>query len=178
MAEAGREGEIRQFDTISSDLHALERALTKLRADGATLHVAYEAGPTGFVVERHLRAMGIDCTVVAPSKMPLPAGRRQKTDRRDAELLARLLRAGELTAINVPDEADESIRDLGRARTDAVEDLKRAKQRLKSFLLRQGYHYKGTANWSEPHLRYLRSLTLPLPAHKAVLEEYLLAYDH
>jgi transposase len=177
VADAGRDGEVRQFGTISSDLHALERLLTKLRADGATLHVAYEAGPTGFVVERHLRSMGIDCLVVAPSKMPLPAGRRQKTDRRDAELLARLLRAGELTAINVPDQADESIRDLGRARTDAVEDLKRAKQRLKSFLLRLGYHYKGTANWSEPHLRYLRALAFPLAAHKAVLQEYLLAFE-
>lgn len=177
VAEAGREGEVRPLGSISSDLHALERTLTKLRADGATLHVAYEAGPTGFVVERHLRAMGIDCLVVAPSKMPVPAGKRQKTDRRDAELLARLLRAGELTAINVPDEVDESIRDLGRARTDAVEDLKRAKQRLKSFLLRLGYHYKGTADWSEAHLRYLRSLTIPLAAHKAVLQEYLLAFE-
>jgi transposase len=178
VAEAGRDGEVRQLGTISSDLHALERVLTKLRADGATLHVAYEAGPTGFVVERHLRAMKIDCIVVAPSKMPVPGGRRQKTDRRDAELLARLLRAGELTAINVPDEVDESIRDLARTRSDAVEDLTRSKQRLKSFLLRLGYHYKGTANWSEAHLRYLRSLTMPLAAHKAVLQEYLLAIEN
>lgn len=178
VAEGGRDGEIRQLGSISSDLHALERVLAKQRADGATLHVAYEAGPTGFVIYRHLRAMGIDCIVVAPSKMPVPGGRRQKTDRRDAELLARLLRAGELTAINVPDEIDESIRDLARTRSDAVEDLTRAKQRLKSFLLRLGYHYKGTANWSEAHLRYLRSLTMPLAAHKAVLQEYLLAIEN
>lgn len=177
VAEEGRTGEVRQFGEISSDLHALERALTKLRADGAALHVAYEAGPTGFVVERHLRAMGIECMVVAPSKMPVPGGRRQKNDSRDAELLARLLRAGDLTAINVPDLVDESIRDLARTRSDAVEDLTRAKQRLKSFLLRLGYHYKGTANWSEAHLRYLRSLTIPLAAHKAVLQEYLLAFE-
>lgn len=177
VAEDGRAGEVRQFGEISSDLHAVERALTKLRADAATLHVAYEAGPTGFVIERHLRAMGIDCIVVAPSKMPVPGGRRQKNDPRDAELLARLLRAGDLTAINIPDEVDESIRDLARARTDAVEDLTRAKQRLKSFLLRLGYHYKGTANWSEAHLRYLRSLTIPLAAHKTVLQEYLLSFE-
>jgi len=75
--------------------------LAKLRADGATLQVAYEAGPTGFVLYRHLQKMGIDCLIVAPSKMPVPGGKRQKTDRRDAELLARLLRAGELTAIAV-----------------------------------------------------------------------------
>jgi transposase len=177
VAEGGPNGEVRVYGTISSDLHALERALTKLRADGAELHVAYEAGPTGFVIYRHLRKMGIDCIVVAPSKMPIPGGRRQKTDRRDAELLARLLRAGELTAIHVPDDVDESIRDLTRARSDAVDDLTRAKQRLKSFLLRLGYHYTGQANWSEKHQRYLRELTLPLPAHKAALEEYRLALE-
>jgi transposase len=88
--------------------------------------------------------------------LPAPGGRRQKTDRRDAKLLARLLRAGELTAINVPDAVDQSIRDLARTRADAVDDLKRAKQRLKSFLLRQGYHYTGKANWGEAHLRYRR----------------------
>ena len=95
VAEAGREGEVRSYGTISSDLHALERLLTKLRADGATLVVAYEAGPTGFGIYRHLQTMGIECLVVAPSKMPVPGGKRQKTDRRDAELLARLLRAGD-----------------------------------------------------------------------------------
>ena len=179
VADAGREGEVRQFGTISSDLHALERAVAKLRADGATLHVAYEAGPTGFVLYRHLQKMGIECLVVAPSKMPVPGGgRRQKTDRRDADLLARLLRAGELTAIHVPDEIDESVRDLTRARADAVDDLRRTKQRLKSFLLRLGYHYSGKADWGDKHQRYLRGLTLQLPAHKAALEEYLLAFDH
>lgn len=177
VAEAGRDGEIRHLGSLSSDLHALERTLAKQRAGGVELHVAYEAGPTGFVIQRHLASMGIDCIVVAPSKMAVPQRGRQKTDRRDAELLARLLRAGELTAIAVPDALDESIRDLGRTRSDAVDDLARAKQRLKSFLLRLGYHYKGTANWSEAHLRYLRSLTMPLAAHKAVLEEYLLAFD-
>lgn len=121
--------------------------------------------------------MKIDCLVVAPSKMPVRGGRRQKTDRRDAELLARLLRAGELTAIHVPDEVDESIRALARTRADAVDDLTRAKQRLKSFLLRAGYRYTGKANWGEKHQRYLRELAMPLPAYKAVLEEYLLALD-
>jgi transposase len=108
------------------------------------------------VIHRHLQKLGIDCLVVAPSKMPVPGGKRQKTDRRDAELLARLLRAGELSSIAVPDAVDESVRDLTRTRSDAVDDLRRAKQRLKSFLLRQGYHYQGTADWSAKHLRYLR----------------------
>jgi transposase len=111
--------------------------------------------------------------VVAPSKIPQAKGVRQKTDRRDALQLAKLHRAGELVGIHVPDAVDESVRDLTRARSDASRDLRRAKQRLKSFLLRQGFHYQGRDNWSEAHQRYLRELTLPLPASRSVLEEYL-----
>lgn len=175
IAEGGREGECRVYGTISSDLHALEKLLRKLGGEGVRLHVVYEAGPTGYVIYRRLAQLEIDCIVVAPSRTPQPKGPRQKTDRRDALMLARLHRAGELTGIHVPDAVDESIRDLTRARADAVHDLTRAKQRLKSFLLRQGYRYTGKANWSEAHQRYLRELVLPLPALKAVLEEYLLA---
>lgn len=175
VADGGREGEVRLYGQISSDLHAVEKALRKIGSDGGELHVAYEAGPTGFVLYRRLRQLKIACVVVAPSKTPGEKGRRQKTDRRDAELLARLHRAGELTAVHVPDAADEAIRDLTRARSDAVRDLTRARQRLKSFLLRHGYRYTGKANWSEAHQRYLRELTLPMPGLKAVLEEYLLA---
>lgn len=177
VAEGGRSGEVRLYGKVSSDLHAIEKALRKLGGEGVRLHVVYEAGPTGFVLYRRLQQLKIECAVVAPSKTPQQAGVRQKTDRRDAVQLARLHRAGELSAIHVPDATDESIRDLTRARADAVDDLRRAKQRLKSFLLRQGYHYKGKANWSEAHQRYLRELVLPLPALKAVLEEYLLAID-
>lgn len=175
IAEGGREGECRLYGTISSDLHALERLLAKLGGTGVRLHVVYEAGPTGYVIYRRLQQLKLACIVVAPSKLPYEKGARQKTDRRDALMLARLHRAGELTAIHIPDAVDESIRDLTRARADAVHDLTRAKQRLKSFLLRQGYRYQGQANWSEAHQRYLRELVLPLPALKAVLEEYLLA---
>ena len=175
VAEGDRLGEVRLYGTISSDLHALEKALRKIGGEGVTLHVVYEAGPTGYVVYRRLLQLKINCRVVAPSKLPYEKGVRQKTDRRDALMLARLHRAGELTGIHVPDAVDESIRDLTRARADAVHDLTRAKQRLKSFLLRQGYRYQGKANWSEAHQRYLRELVLPLPALKAVLEEYLLA---
>lgn len=177
VAESGRLGEVRIYGTISSDLHALERVLAKLGGEGVRLHVVYEAGPTGYVLYRRLQQLGVDCIVVAPTKTPQVKGLRQKTDRRDAEQLARLHRAGELTGIHVPDAVDESIRDLTRARADAVHDLTRAKQRLKSFLLRQGYRYSGKANWSEAHQRYLRELVLPLPALKAVMEECLLAID-
>ena len=164
VAESGRDGEVRLYGSISSDLKALEKVLRKLGGEGVRLHVVYEAGPTGFVICRRLKQLEIDCIVVAPSKTPQAPGPRQKTDRRDAIQLARLHRAGELTAIYVPDEVDEAIRDLTRARSDAVNDLTRAKQRLKSFLLRQGYRYPGSANWNEAHQRTLRKLTLPLPA--------------
>jgi transposase len=175
VAEGERSGEVRLYGQISSDLGALEKVLRKLGGPKVILHVVYEAGPTGFVIYRRLRQLGIECIVVAPSKIPQSAGVRQKNDRRDAVQLARLHRAGELTGINIPDAVDESIRDLTRARSDAVDDLRRAKQRLKGFLLRHGYRYKGKANWSEAHQRYLRELVLPLPGLKAVLEESLLA---
>jgi len=174
IAAGGRDGEVRLYGTITNDLHALEKLLRKLGGEGVVLHVVYEAGPTGYVIYRRLQQLKIACIVVAPSRTPQPKGPRQKTDRRDALMLARLHRAGELTGIQVPEAVDESIRDLTRARADAVHDLTRAKQRLKSFLLRHGYRYTGKANWSEAHQRYLRELVLPLPAQKAVLEEYLL----
>ena len=177
IAAEGREGEVRLYGTVRSDLHAMERLFAKLSGPEVVLHVAYEAGPTGFVLYRWCQRRGIDCIVVAPTKIPQVKGVRQKTNRRDAIQLARSLRAGDLTGIYVPDEVDESIRDLTRARSDASRDLKRAKQRLKSFLLRQGYHYQGKANWTEAHRRYLRELVMPLPALKSVLEEYLMAID-
>lgn len=175
IAEGDRSGEVRLYGQITSDLGALEKVLRKLGGEDVVLHVVYEAGPTGYVIYRRLQQLKIECIVVAPSRTPQPKGVRQKNDRRDAVQLARLHRAGELTGINVPDAVDESIRDLTRTRADAVHDLTRAKQRLKSFLLRQGYRYKGQANWSAAHQRYLRELVMPLPASKSVLEEYLLA---
>lgn len=176
VADEGRRGEVRHHGRISSDLHAMERLVAKLGGPGVTLHFAYEAGPTGFVLYRWFQRHGIDCLVVAPTRIPQVKGVRQKTNRRDAEQLARSLRAGELEGIHVPDEIDEAFRDLTRARSDASRDVKRAKQRLKAFLLRQGYHYPGNANWTEAHRRYLRELVMPTPVLKAVLEEYLLAF--
>jgi transposase len=175
VAEGDRGGEVRVYGKVSSDLHAVEKMLAKLGGTGVVLHVAYEAGPTGFVLYRRLQQLKIDCLVVAPSRTPQPKGGRQKTNRRDALQLARLHRAGELTGIHVPEAVDEAVRDLTRARSQASRDLKRAKQRLKSLLLRQGYHYSGKANWSEAHQRYLREVVLPLPALKSVMEESLLA---
>jgi transposase len=179
IAEPGPKGEIRLFGTITNDLHAVERALSRIRKahPGAQLEVAYEAGPCGFVIARRLKQLKVPCLVAAPSLIPRQPGSPFKTDKRDARALARLLRAGELTAVYVPEPTDEAIRDLCRARTDAVDDLRRCRHRLKGFLLRHGFRYHGKANWSQAHMRYLRELVLPHPAMKTILEEYLQGID-
>jgi len=178
VAEGGRDGEVRQAGTITNDLHALEKLLRRIRGDQErTLHVCYEAGPCGFVIVRRLKQLRIECTVVAPSLIPKKAGDRIKTDKRDAEKLARLLRAGDLSPVYVPDATDEAIRDLCRARTDAVDDRTRARHRLKSFLLRHGFRYTAKSTWTPAHMRYLRELVLPHPAMKVIMEDYLCAID-
>ena len=179
IAEPGRKAEIRPFGTITNDLHALEKALIRIRKahPGAHLEVAYEAGPCGFGIARRLQQLKVPCLVAAPSLIPKQPGSPFKNDKRDSRSIARLLRAGELTAVYVPEPTDEAIRDLCRARTDAVDDQRRCRLRLKAFLLRHGYRYQGKANWSQPHMRYLRELVLPHPAMKAILEEYLQGID-
>lgn len=176
VAEAGRKGEVRESGAISNDLHAVEKWLARLRkAHGKeTLSRAcYEAGPCGFGLARRLGQLGVECDVVAPSLTPKRAGERVKTDKRDARKLARLLRAGELTPVYIPEPTDEAIRDLCRARTDAVDDRRRSRHRLKGFLLRHGYRYQGKSSWNAAHQRYLRELMLPHPAMKVILEDYL-----
>jgi transposase len=175
VAEGERNGEVREYGRVSGSLIALERALGKLKKPGVELHCVYEAGPCGFVISRRLKKLGIDCEVVAPSLIPGKPGERIKTNRRDALKLARSHRAGELTAVHVPEARDEAIRDLCRARTDAVRDQRRSRQQLKALLLRLGHHYTGKSSWTEAHLRYLRELELSHPAQKTVLEEYLIA---
>jgi transposase len=179
IAQAGPKGEIRLFGSIANSLQAIERVLINIRKahPGAPLEVAYEAGPCGFGIARRLKQLKVPCLVAAPSLIPKQPGSPFKTDKRDARAIARLLRAGELTAVYIPEPTDEAIRDLCRARTDAVDDLRRCRFRLKAFLLRHGYRYQGKANWSEPHMRYLRELVLPHPAMKAILEEYLQGID-
>lgn len=167
--------------TCGSSNPNVERVLRRLArnvgAEFQRLKVAYEAGPTGFVLARHLMRLGLEVTVVAPSLIPQKSGERIKTDKRDALKLARLHRAGELKPIHIPDASDEAIRDVCRARTDATDDLRRTKARLSAFLLRNGHNYPGKSKWTQAHLRYLRELKLATPAHKIVLEEYLQAVD-
>ncbi len=125
IAEGGRDGEVRFLGEIDADPIAVRRVVARLEKHGAQIHFCYEAGPTGYGLYRQLIAMGHQCSVVAPSLIPRKQGDRVKTNRRDALQLARLLRAGELTAVWVPDEAHEAIRELIRSRESAVEDLRR-----------------------------------------------------
>src|SRR6187399_795731 len=178
VAEEGRKGEVRDTGAISNDLHAVEKWITRLRkAHGkeTRLRACYEAGPCGFGLARRLGQLGVECRVVAPSLTPTRSGDRVKTDKRDACKLARLLRAGELTAVYIPEATDEAMRDLCRARSDAVDDRRRSRHRLKGFLLRHGYRYQGKSAWSAAHERYLRELVLAHPAMKVILEEYLIS---
>lgn len=172
-ADEGRNGELRHVGQIGGDLAALDKALRRLVSRGHRLHVVYEAGPCGFVIARHLACQGIDCRVVAPSSIPRRPGDRVKTDRRDALMLARLARAGELAPVRVPELADEAVRDLVRARDDAVREQRNARHRLKALLLRNGIAYAGKAAWTPAHLRWLSSLTLPLAAQQIAFQEYL-----
>jgi transposase len=159
----------------------LERGLRKmlkaLNLAKEEVSLVYEAGPCGFVAARRLQQLGYQVIVAAPSKIERAPGDKIKTDRRDSLKLARQHRSGDLTAVHIPDVADEAIRDVCRARTDASEDARRAKQRLGAFLLRNGIHYTGKTAWTPAHMRYLRELKLPFESQSIVLEEYLLAID-
>ena len=154
----------------------LRRLAKKLGVNFKDLKVCYEAGPTGFVLARRLIHLGLECVVIAPTKTERKPNEKVRTDRRDAKKLAKLFRNGDLTPVYIPPASDEAVRDVCRARTDAVDDLTRTKQRLKAFLLRNGYRPQG-ANWSQKYMRYLRELVLADPNQKIVLEEYLQAID-
>ena len=180
LAFAGR-SDPESYGKSSGDLDGflkvLRRIMEKYHLNKKEVALCYEAGPTGFVLVRRLRELGFDCEVVAPSLIPTRASDRVKTDRRDARKLAGLFRAGQLTFVHIPDASDEVIRDVCRARTDAVEVQTRSRQQLSALLLRNGYHYTGLSTWGEPHMRYLRELVLPDRAQKIVLEEYLQRVD-
>ena len=142
----------------------MRRLAGKLGQDGAQLRFCYEAGPCGYGIQRQLSAHGHGCIVVAPSLIPKRAGDRVKTDRRDAASLARLHRAGQLTAVWVPDAAHETMSDLVRARLDAVRALRRARQQLSGVRLRQRCHYRRPA-WTKLHRRWLAGLRFEQAMH-------------
>jgi len=155
----------------------LKRLAKELGVAFTDLKVCYEAGPTGFVLARRLIQLGVDCVVCSPSKTERNPNDKIKTDKKDAAKVAKEFRNGDITVVRIPPSLDEAIRDVCRARTDAVDDLSRSKQRLKSFLLRNGYRYQGKANWGPVHMGYLRDLSMPNEALKIVIEEYILAID-
>ena len=169
--------EVRRYGIINGSLDAVDKLVKKLSCDSVELRVVYEAGPCGFVICRHLRSQGIACDVISPSLIPKKASDRVKTDRRDADQLARLYRAGELTAIHIPDQEDEAIRDLIRARTAVVCDLRQARHRLKGFLLRLGFRYTGKRSWNDAHKRYLSKLVMPQAPQQIAFQEYIHAID-
>ena len=174
LAEDGIGGEVRHYGKVGGTFDAIDKVLRKLVSLGKTLHFCYEAGPCGYELYRYLTTKGHVCIVVAPSLIPKKAGDKVKTDKRDAIQLARLFRAGELTAVFVPEREDEAIRDLSRAREDAMLAQKAARQRLKSFLLRHNIRYAGKVNWTEKHLRWLADeVRLPDPAQQIVFQEYV-----
>ena len=169
--------EVRRYGIIGGTLDAIDKLVKKLAAENVELHLAYEAGPCGFVLCRHLRNRGFVCEVIAPSLIPRKASDKVKTDRRDADQLARLFRAGELTSIHVPDQEDEAIRDLVRARFAAMTDQRQARNRLKGFLLRLGYRYTGKSSWTDAHKRYLAGLVMPQGPQQIAFQEYIHAIN-
>lgn len=177
IAQEGRE-EPWSYGKIPNSPQAIHKLIKKICPGDKTMLFCYEAGPCGYEVYRLLTAVGQDCLVVAPSLIPKKAGVRIKTDRRDALNLARLLRAGELTTVWVPDQEQEAIRDLTRAREDFKATERRARQRLNAFLLRHGLTYtSGKSKWTKTHRRWLESLKFDSPLQQIVFQEYLDAID-
>src|SRR5918912_1772242 len=177
LAEEGRHGEVRFLGDIDHTPEAVRRLVTKLAGKYARLLFCYEAGPTGYGLQRQICALGHDCAVIAPSLIPKRPGERVKTNRRDALTLARLHRAGELTRVWIPDPGHEAVRELVRAREAAMEELRRARQHLQSFLLRHGRVFGGRAPWTGAHARRLDEQGFDHPAQQPVLAEYRQAVE-
>ncbi|MGH3574145.1 MAG: IS110 family transposase [Pseudonocardiaceae bacterium] len=173
VAIADDAGPPEDYDAIANDPGALRKLVVRVGGDGVRLVAAYEAGATGFALHRQLTTLGLECTVVAPSLIPRRPGDRVKTDRRDALKLCRLLRSGDLTAVWVPDEEHEALRDLVRARSDAKQDEVRAKHRLSKLLLRRGITPPvGARPWTRAYLLWLDQLRCDYLADQIVLDDY------
>jgi transposase len=173
IAAAGRSGEIRYLGEFDNTRDVTAKLVRKLSERHEVLHFCSEAGPTGYGLYRQIQSLKHDCIVVAPSLIPRRPGERVKTNRRDAQSLARLLRAGELTSVWVPDETHEAVRDLVRTRAMAVEDYRRKRQHLGAFLLRLGRSYEGSSTWRGRHLRWLDEQNFSHPAQRLAFQEML-----
>jgi transposase len=173
VAEEGRGGDLRYLGEIDTTEAATRKLVTKLAAKYRQLTFCYEAGPTGYGLYRLINKLGHDCIVAAPSLIPKKPGDRVKTNRRDAVGLAKLLRAGDLTAVWVPDERHEAMRDLSRAREAARKDLKGKRQQVSSFMLRLGRHFPGKKTWGPAHMNWLMLQKLEHREQRIALEELL-----
>ena len=173
VAENGRGGEVRHVGVFENRPEILVKLAARLGNGGRRLSFCYEAGPCGYGLHRLLTGYGHECVVVAPSLIPMKAGDRVKTDRRDALMLAKLHRAGELTAIWIPDAAHEAMRDLVRARATAVRVLGKARQHLQGFLLRHERVYRGARAWTLAYRRWLTTVHFEHPAQQIVLQDYI-----
>ena len=179
VAVAEQGGEVRSFGTIPNRLESIRKMVNKI-GPVKELRACYGAGPTGYVLYWQLTQLGVDCQVIAPSLVPSKAGDRVKTDRRDAEKLARCHRAGDLTAVWVPDAAHEALRDLVRAREAAKKDQLKARHRLGKFLLRHGQRPPdGVRAWTTKHREWIKShVRFPQAALEATLADYVEEVDH
>lgn len=178
VAVAEQDGEVRSLSTIPNRLESIRKLVTKL-GPVKDLKVCYEAGPTGFVLYWQLTQLGVDCTVIAPSLIPTKAGDRVKTDRRDAEKLARCFRAGELTGVHVPAKEQEALRDLVRRREAAKKDQLRARHQLGKFLLRHGRKPSGMKAWTKAYLEWIKTnVHFQESAWEATLADCLAEVDH
>ncbi len=180
VAIAEPDGEVRFVGVVPNREDTVRRMIRKL-GDPESLRACYEAGPTGFVLYWQLTAMGVECDVVAPTLVPVKSGDRVKTDRRDAEKLARSLRAGDLTKVWVPDAAHEALRDLARAREAAKRDELRAKHRLGKFLLRHGKRRPDylKAVWTTKHLKWIKTdVHFEQRAQEIALADYVHEVEH
>lgn len=166
-------GEAKRYGRFAGNAAAVDQIARRVGVRGGEVQFVYEAGPCGFWIYRRLRRKGFHCMVVSPSMTPRRSGDRIKTDRRDALNLAQLACGGQLTAIYVPDERDEAIRDLVRAREDSVCVQRQARQRLQALLLRNEIRYAGKTAWSAGHRRWLAGIKLPDPAQQIAFEEYV-----
>lgn len=173
IANGERNGEVRYHGEIKNTPTAVGGFLGKLAKKHPSMQFCYEAGPCGYALHRQIIGHGHSCLVVAPSLIPNKPGDHIKTDRRDAISLARLLRAGELTPVWVPDEAHEAMRDLVRGRITAMDNVRKLRQQLQGFLLRQDVRYPGHGPWTKKHWAWLKTLTFDQPAHHVLAQELI-----
>lgn len=174
VAVAGRGRAAAEYwGEIENTPAAVRNLVQKLSPEGEVISVCYDAGPCGYGLYRQVMGMGHDCVVVAPGLIPRKAGDRVKTDRRDALTLARLHRAGELTAVWVPGADQEAMRDLPRAREDLAANERRLRQRLGAFLLRHGHVYPRKSHWGQAHFRWIEGVKMATPVQQIVLTEYV-----